>query len=331
MQIYLEDLQPKLKEATIETDLLLEKITLDRSIANEQNIIVEKDTLICDQQAKEAQILKDSCENDLAIAIPALEAAEAALKNLSKADIVEIKAMLKPPIAIKMTMAAICIMLDVKPDKKSMNSKGADNRIDPYWIPATKEVLNDPKFLNRLQTYNRDNISNDIINKIVTFVSDPEFNPENIAKRGSNAAAGLCRWVHALYQYDQIARNIAPKRAALKDAEGTLKSAQELLSNKQKILKEIIDKVNALEVSLNEAEAKKLQLKTQVNDCEAKLKRAEKLIKGLSSEKDRWIEMSKSLDIKYNNVIGDILLAAGVIAYLGAFTMNYRDEAIKQW
>jgi hypothetical protein len=38
MQIFLEDLQPKLKEATIETDALLVKITADKIVANEQRL-----------------------------------------------------------------------------------------------------------------------------------------------------------------------------------------------------------------------------------------------------------------------------------------------------
>jgi dynein heavy chain len=90
---------------------------------------------------------KNSCEADLAEAIPALEAAERALKSLKKDDITEMKAMKKPSQAIKMTMAAVSIMMDVKPDKKV---KDGDPRIDPYWGPASKELLNDAKFLNRL-------------------------------------------------------------------------------------------------------------------------------------------------------------------------------------
>lgn len=31
------------------------------------------------------------------------------------------------------------------------------------------------------------------------------------------------------------------------------------------------------------------------------------------------------------NLVGDILLSSGVIAYLGVFTMEYRAEAIKGW
>ena len=328
MQIYLEDLQPKLKEATIETDKLLVVITQDKRVAGEQSKLVEAEAAKCNVQAQEAGALKKSCEDDLAEAIPALEAAENALKNLNKSDIVEMKAMKKPSMAIKMTMAAICIMLGVKPDKKC---KEGDPRIDPYWVPATKEVLNDARFLQRLQKYDRDNMAEETIRLAKTFTDDKEFDPDVVAKKGSVAAAGLARWVHAMVLYDKIARVVAPKRAALKEAESQLKEAEEILSQKQASLKEVMDKVAALESDLKAAEDKKAALAKQVSDCEAKLVRADALIKGLSGEKIRWTEMSAHLERQFVNVTGDVVLSAGVIAYMGAFTSIYREDAVKQW
>lgn len=328
MQAYLEDLQPKLVEATVETDALLVKITADRKIANEQSVIVEAEAEKCNIQANEASALKASCEADLAEAIPALEAAEAALKALDKSDITEMKAMKKPSLAIKSVMAACCIMLGIPPNKKM---KDGDPRIDPYWEPATKNLLNDPRFLQRLQNYDRDNMEPAVVAKAKEFTEDPEFDPDVVAKKGSVAAAGLARWVHAMVKYDRVARLVAPKRAALKEAEITLKAAQEDLAEKQAALKEVLDKVAELEKSLKEAQDKKDALNKQVIDCEAKLRRADALIKGLGGEKTRWTEMSAKLGDKYNNVTGDIVLSAGVIAYLGAFISAYRDSAISQW
>lgn len=60
----------------------------------------------------------------------------------------------------------------------------------------------------------------------------------------------------------------------------------------------------------------------QVRECEAKLERAQKLIGGLSDEKTRWKESSEELDAKLSNLVGDVLLSAGVIAFLGAFTSS---------
>ena len=41
--------------------------------------------------------------------------------------------------------------------------------------------------------------------------------------------------------------------------------------------------------------------------------------------------MSAKLAQQYENVTGDIVLSAGVIAYMGAFISSYRDDAIQQW
>jgi len=40
----------------------------------------------------------------------------------------------------------------------------------------------------------------------------------------------------------------------------------------------------------------------------------------LAGEKDRWHSLSESLKSDYGKVVGDIILSAGVIGYLGAFT-----------
>ena len=70
---------------------------------------------------------------------------------------------------------------------------------------------------------------------------------------------------------------------------------------------------------------KKKELEDNINKCEQKLIRAEKLIGGLGGEKDRWTESAKVLGDTYVKITGDVLLGAGVVAYLGAFTVNYRN------
>lgn len=46
------------------------------------------------------------------------------------------------------------------------------------------------------------------------------------------------------------------------------------------------------------------------------------LIGGLAGEKVRWSETVQELDYMVNNVSGDVLLAAGYVAYLGPFTVS---------
>ena len=46
------------------------------------------------------------------------------------------------------------------------------------------------------------------------------------------------------------------------------------------------------------------------------------LIGGLSDEKVRWAESVDSNNKLLCNVIGDVMMSAGVLSYLGAFTVS---------
>jgi len=46
------------------------------------------------------------------------------------------------------------------------------------------------------------------------------------------------------------------------------------------------------------------------------------LIGGLADEKDRWLESVEELEKVLSNILGDVLLSAGCVAYLGSFTVS---------
>jgi dynein heavy chain len=55
------------------------------------------------------------------------------------------------------------------------------------------------------------------------------------------------------------------------------------------------------------------------------------LIGSLSKEKHRWDDLAKILTVDLVNLTGDVLIASGMIAYLGAFNSSYRDELADVW
>ena len=55
------------------------------------------------------------------------------------------------------------------------------------------------------------------------------------------------------------------------------------------------------------------------------------LIGGLSDEKVRWAESVEAADKMLVNVIGDVMVASGAVAYLGAFTVRTEKAAHMQW
>ena len=76
---------------------------------------------------------------------------------------------------------------------------------------------------------------------------------------------------------------------------------------------------------------KKQGLEANIDLCTKKLERAEKLIGGLGGEKERWSQAANELGNRYINITGDVLISSGVVAYLGAFTVDFRSEAIQEW
>ena len=46
------------------------------------------------------------------------------------------------------------------------------------------------------------------------------------------------------------------------------------------------------------------------------------LIGGLADEKERWKDSVETLDKIINNFVGDVMISAGYVAYLGPFTVS---------
>ena len=329
MQIELQELQPQLIVTAEENEKMMIHIEKESVEVEKMSKLVKADEEVASAKATEATALKEECESDLAEAIPALEAALAALDTLKPADITIVKSMKNPPGGVKLVMAAVCVMKDVKPDKIN-DPAGTGQKILDYWGPS-KKLLGDMSFLNSLKIYDKDNIGTHIMKKIRTeFVPNPEFDPNKV-KNASSAAEGLCKWVLALEIYDRVAKVVAPKKEALREAEILVNQLMETLEEKRSELASVEAKLAALKDSLAEKIEMKRNLEIQVDQCEKKLVRAEKLIGGLGGEKDRWSQSAKDLQFLYDNLIGDVLIASGVVAYLGPFTTSYRSQCIQEW
>lgn len=202
--------------------------------------------------------------------------------------------------------------------------------IEDYW-GVSRKILGDLKFLESLKTYDKDNIPSVIMKRIrERFIDHPDFQPA-VIKNVSSACEGLCKWVRAMEVYDRVAKVVAPKRERLKEAEGKLEIQMQKLNQKRAELKLVIDRLQALNDDFEEMNVKKNVLEGNIKICSQKLIRAEKLISGLGGEKDRWTEAARQLGIRYDNLTGDVLLSSGTVAYLGAFTVDYRAQCQKEW
>ncbi|CAK9808069.1 Dynein axonemal heavy chain 7 [Anthophora plagiata] len=328
MKATLTMLKPQLELSAEKTINTMKEVENENISVEKATILVQQEEEIANKKAEIAGRLKMECEADLAVAIPILEDAVAALNTLKPTDITLVKAMKNPPDTVKLVMAAICVMLDVTPDK-AIDSVTGKKYID-YWSPS-KRILSDMNFLQILKDYDKDNIPSNIIQVIKkTYIIDSNFKPHIVAK-ASSAAEGLCKWVCAMVSYDEVAKAVAPKKEKLYIAQKECNEAEAFLNEKRKTLFALNAKLAVLNKSLQETLQQKVKLEQEVEDCTSKLHKAENLMTSLGGEKNHWIQFAENLKTNYNNLIGDVILTCGIISYIASYNIVFRDKILGQW
>ncbi|XP_054451580.1 dynein axonemal heavy chain 1 [Pteronotus mesoamericanus] len=328
MQEELETMRPLLEEAAKDTVLTMEQIKVDTTIAEETQKSVQAEEIKANEKARKAQVIADDAQKDLDEALPALDAALASLRNLNKNDVTEVRAMQRPPPGVKLVIEAVCIMKGIKPKKVPGEKPGS--KVDDYWEPG-KGLLQDPgRFLESLFKFDKDNIGEAVIKAIQPYIDNEEFQPAAIAKV-SKACTSICQWVRAMHKYHFVAKAVEPKRQALREAQDDLEVTQKILEEAKQRLQEVEDGIATMQARYRECITKKEELELKCEQCEQRLGRADKLITGLSDERVRWQETVENLENMLENISGDVLVAAGFVAYLGPFTGQYRTALYDYW
>lgn len=133
------------------------------------------------------------------------------------------------------------------------------------------------------------------------------------------------------YNYSCVNKTVQPKRVRLKGAEDELEKVMVTLNEARESMRQVEERLQTLTEKFESLVAESESLKHGVAMCQIKLERANKLIGGLGGEKVRWETTVASLDITYNNIVGDVLISAATIAYLGAFTSGFRHSMVQEW
>uniref|UniRef100_A0A061RL02 Flagellar inner arm dynein 1 heavy chain beta n=1 Tax=Tetraselmis sp. GSL018 TaxID=582737 RepID=A0A061RL02_9CHLO len=298
-------------EAKRNCEELLVEIVQDKRVADDQEKQVNAEANKIAKEAEEADAIAKECQEGLDKAMPALQAAEAALNVLTKKDMSELKAYAKPPALVELTLQGVMTVLK-----------------RPTTWDECKRQLGDPSFMSKLLEFDKDRLDDSLLKKIGKYTNNPDFQPDTVAKV-SGAAKGLCLWVRAMETYGYVAKEVAPKRAKLKAAQDTLAKKKAALKTAQDQLDEVLAKVQALRDKYDESTSNKKQLEDELEDLEGKLVRAEKLVTGLSGERERWESSISQFEREISMLPGDVVVAAAFMAYAGPFPSEYREELIR--
>ena len=315
----LEEEQVKIGIKQSDTEKLLEEVSKETAVAEENQAFVSGEREKMAVMQAECSELASSCAKDLEAAEPAVKAAEAALKTLDKKSLTEMKSFATPPKEVETVANAVQILLST-----------TGQRLDLSWAGAKKMMGQVDRFLQQLLTYDKENIPDPTLKSIQPYIDDPTFNGPNL-KSKSLAASGLCEWVRNIVAYYTIYRYIKPKREKLDAANAQLAEANAKLAEMQANLDEInarlAELTNKFEVATNEKNAMIAESAKTVK----RLSLAERLINGLAGENVRWQEGIISLKDRLRTVVGDALLASAYVSYVGALTVDLRAQIVAQW
>ncbi|CAM9103575.1 unnamed protein product [Discosporangium mesarthrocarpum] len=312
MQVELSEKKVVVDEKTKNVEAMISEIQAKSEVANKQ----QTDASVKQQQVQEQSevIAKEKALADEALmeALPVVEAAAAALENLDKKDLDEIKAFTNPPQLVKDVSMQCCLL------------RPGGEKYDETWADA-KKMLSNSKLLDNLKNYPKDSITDKMIKGVKKYLKNPNLNIENM-KSVSKAGLGLLTWVTAITKYYDIAKNVEPLRLKVRDMEKAQQQATKDLAELMELLSKLNAEISELNANYEKANSELSQLQLQASLMEKRLAAASKLITGLTGERTRWTMDIGDLQQQKTRLVGDCLVASSFLSYLGAFTTEYRSD-----
>ena len=156
---------------------------------------------------------------------------------------------------------------------------------------------------------------------------NPEFN-FNFMKTKSGAAAGLCDWIVNICIYHDIYLDVAPKRALLQEAEQKLNDANRKLQTVRDTVAALEARKAELQGQLMDATDEKNRLLEAAAATAKRLNLAERLVNGLKDENERWGAGVEALKQQKALLVGDVMVSASFLAYIGPFNEIFRSQLL---
>ena len=341
-----ERMQSTLKFASDEVSSAMKTAERQREKLGEESAKVDDEAktaaveeVECEAIRVEIHALKIEAEADLAVALPILQKAEAALQSLDKHSLVELKTFKSPHRDVLTVMMAVLTLLsaipgtgvklrmaDVKKGPSTLETiMYGDFQSGPMGWYAVQRCMRDVgHFLTTLKTYadaiNRGTLSNPavIFAAVDEYLAMPNIDRATIERR-SHAAAGICEWVINIRKYYDVYREVDPKRKRLRVEETRLAKSEMRLSNARLHLRKVKEQLLLLTTAFTNATAKKNEALQKFQELSLKLALAERLHSVLASEKSRWEREIEKLSSESRCFVGDALMSVAFSTYSGGF------------
>lgn len=310
----------KVEEKKVATDKLIEEMSVQQADAQVQEEAARLEAEKANEESEKAMKIENEAEQELGEAKPAMEAAAGAVDCLSKAMLSELKNLSKPPSGVDKVTNACLILIEKEYNPKKQT-----------WNRAKAMMQNVDAFKGKLGDFRGEDITEQEVELLQKYVSDESFTTEKMSSK-SAAAANLCTWVVNIYNFNRIYVKVKPLMDSLQAARESKAAAIASLEGAQQKVADVQEQLALLNERYQEAVREKKEVEDQAEALTTRADLAQRLVGGLASENVRWGQEIERLKRNSLTLVGDCMLAAGFVSYVGAFDKELREELWKvQW
>ena len=244
---------------------------------------------------------------------PLLEEAKTTVKEINKTQLNEIRAMMRPPQNVQLTIQAVCCLIGEE---------------SGTWKEIQKTIRKD-SFIQTIVNFETKQITRKAAEEASAIMNTPNFTYET-AVRSSKVCGPLYNWVKSQLEYSYILQRVKP-----------LNDEMEFLTQKSNQLRqqhdECVAELNKLNAEIDGytqeytlMAQRTQQISIEIKAVMEKLERSARLLESLESEQKRWKESSFEFEKELAWMIGDCLLGASFITYGGFFDQHHRSTLFNE-
>ena len=310
-----EELKKKEREAKQKMEQI-QKDSIEAENQRQASLKIKKEQ---EEQNKVISARRAKVETDLAEAGPMLEKAQESVREIKKRHLDEMRQLRKPPKLLKLGMEPVVMMVT-----GSIDSKATD------WA-SIRRILAKSDFIPNLLKFETRDLKPEVAAHIkANYMTNPKYTFESI-NYASRACGPLVLWVQSQIKFAEIILSVAPMERELKE----LEAKSTLLEDQQRKITALLDsltgKIKAYSDEYKTLIAEATKIESELNAVKTKVERSVKLLANLGSESERWEGDSNEYEEQVSTLVGDTLLSAAFLAYIGYFNQGYREQLCRLW
>ena len=315
MQSLLSTKRKRLEDANSEAnDRLHCMVEQQQAAESKREASLALQTELQRQEAAMAQ-QRASVLQELSEAEPALLDAQAAVSNIKKQHLSEVRSMTNPPSPVKLAMESVCILLG--------------HRVEGW--KSVQSLIRRDDFISTVVNLDTAHIPQALRERLQReYLDRPEYNIDSIY-RASSACGPLARWVLAQIHYAHILESVGPLRAQVQILEEQASLTRQEAVKADATVAELEESIDSFKREYASLISETQALTNEMHTVEARVARSVRLLDGLSSERERWEHGREAFDAQVKTLSGDALLCAAMITYAGFFDQACREALWHAW